>query len=514
MMKKTYLFAVVLLCFASSSVAQNESEGLRFSRTTHLGTARFAAMGGAFAALGGDAGAIAFNPAGIGVYRSNEFTITGNLLSAVTDVTYMGQKSNDYRYNFGLSNIAAVGVYNFGDDEGLISMSFGFSFNRTNNFAQRYAAVGRYQNSNTYLDYFAMRGTNDGNLPGKLRDNEAYMAYKTYLINHQDSTKNIYFPSLVDGDETQVRQYTELSGSLSTYDFSFGGNVSNVAYFGVGIGISAVEFNENNTASEYAAENNKSEFRNFSYNKKFEQRGVGYNFKFGVIAWPFVNADVLNGLRLGAAVHTRTFLNMNDEYSANIVSNRTFGSEKAWVDPNKFFYNIETPTRIMGGLAYVFSGSAVDDWRGILSADYEYVDYSSIKLREERDHPALSPDDPHYNVSNANIKEFHKGTHNVRLGGELGYKNIAFRLGYAYYDNPYTDKAKKDGTINIFSGGLGLQISSMFNINLTYSLTNQKDKEYMYYAESQVSEFPNIISEAKEYTMYQSNFFISLGWRF
>lgn len=513
-MKKTCLFAAALLCFAGSSVAQNESDGLRFSRTAHLGTARFAAMGGAFAALGGDAGAIAFNPAGIGVYRSNEFTITGNLLSAATDVTYMGQKSNDYRYNFGLSNIAAVGVYNFGRDEGLVSVSFGFAFNRTNNFTQRYAAVGSYQSSNTYMDYFALCGVNDGRLPGNLRNNEAYMAYQTYLINHQDSTKNIYFPSLTDGDKTRAQQYTELSGSLSTYDFSFGGNVSNVAYFGVGIGINAVEFNENNTASEYAKENNQSEFRNFSYSKNFAQRGMGYNFKFGVIAWPFANADILNGLRLGAAVHTRTFLSINDEYSANIISNRTVGTEKAWIDPNKIVYNIETPTRMMGGLAYVFSGSAVDDWRGILSADYEYVNYAGIMLREDSDYPARNSDDPHYNTSNANIENFHKGTHNVRLGGELGYKNIAFRLGYAYYDNPYTGKAEKDGTINIFSGGLGLQISSIFSINLTYSLANQKDKEYMYYAESRVAGFPNIISDTKEYTMYQSNFFISLGWRF
>lgn len=509
MIKKLGILAAMLFYFAASSLAQSELEGLRFSRTTHLGTARFAAMGGAFTALGGDAGAMAFNPAGIGVYRSSEFTITGNLLYAGTDVTYMDVKANDFRYNFGLSNLAAVGVCNFGGSEGLLSVNFGFAFNRNNNFAQRYAATGQFQSQNTYLDYFALRGV--GSLPDNLND-ESYMAYQTYLINY-DTSSNQYYPSLADGEETQTQQYTELSGSLSTYDFSFGGNVSNVIYFGLGVGINAVEFRENNTASEYAA-NDLSDFKSFSYNKKYAQNGIGYNFKFGLIAWPFANADFLSGLRLGAAIHTRTFLSMSDEYSAKIDSKLSSGAYNAWVGPNEFSYNIETPTRVMGGLAYVFSNSAPDGWRGILSADYEYVDYSDVKLREKGEYPANDPDNPHFNTSNANIANFHKVTHNIRLGGELSYRNVAFRLGYARYDNPYTDEVKKDGTIDIFSGGLGLRISSMFNVNFAYSLSAQKDKEYMYYAESRVSGIPNIISDEKKYDIRQSNFFISLGWRF
>jgi hypothetical protein len=470
-------------------------------------------MGGAFTALGGDAGAMAFNPAGVGVYRSNEFSMTGNLLFAGTNVSYMGIKSNDYRYNFGLSNLAAVGVYNFGGDEGLISLSFGFGFNKTDNFAQRYTAIGQYQEVNTYLDYFALRGANDGNLPGKLGNDEAYMAYQTYLINH-DSTNNVYDPSLELGDKTQAQQYSELKGSLSTYDFSFGGNVSNVFYFGLGVGVSAVTFNESNTTSEYADESNTSDFRNFSYNKRFTQAGIGYNFKFGAIAWPFANADVLTGLRIGAAVHTRTFLSMSDQYKANINSTFVDNSHKAWIDLNENYYKIETPTRLMGGLAYVFDGYASGGWRGILSADYEYVDYSDLKLREEADYPALSPDDPHYSVSNTNAATYHRATNNVRFGGELGYRNVAFRLGYAYYDNPYTSSVGKNGAMNVFSGGLGLRVSSLFSINFAYSLALQKDKDYMYYAKSQVANTSDIISDEKKYDIRRSNFFISLGWRF
>ncbi len=516
--KRILLGVAILLCCIGKSVAQNEVEGLRFSRTTHLGTARFAAMGGAFTALGGDLTTMAFNPAGIGVYRSDEFTLTGNLLYASTDVSYMGNSTNDYRYRFGLSNIGGVGVMNFGN-EGLVSLNFGFAYNKTDNFGQRYVAQGRYQEYNTYMDYFAQVATNDGSTPDYLSD-EPWMAYQAFLI---DSTgvnggRVVYSPRLADGDATQGRQSAEIQGYLSTYDFSMSTNISNVLYLGIGVGISSVKYFEDNTSSEYARPGNQSNFKQFDYTKQYRQTGVGYNFKFGAIAWPFANADFLNGLKIGAAIHTRTFLSMTDLYSADIVAQPRYGVPPPGVD-NENQYGIETPTRIMGGLAYVFSPSASNDWRGILSVDYEYTDFSEIKLREESGWPANSPDDPHYNVSNLNIANGYKGTHNIRVGGELGYQNMSFRLGYARYDNPYTSSVDpytgnsgKDGTINIFSGGAGVQVSKMFNINFAYSLSTQQDKQYTYYCIG--NNGVNVISDEQKHTINQNNFFLTFGWRF
>lgn len=40
------------------------------------GTARFVGMGGAMSALGGDISTISTNPAGIGIYRSNDAMVT------------------------------------------------------------------------------------------------------------------------------------------------------------------------------------------------------------------------------------------------------------------------------------------------------------------------------------------------------------------------------------------------------------------------------------------------------
>ena len=65
------------------------------------GTARFVGMGGAMGALGGDISTIGTNPAGIGIYRSND--IVASFGYSITDVeskyggqTFnMGKNSND-----------------------------------------------------------------------------------------------------------------------------------------------------------------------------------------------------------------------------------------------------------------------------------------------------------------------------------------------------------------------------------------------------------------------------------
>ncbi len=511
-MKKFFL-ATVLLGVSYASIAQSQVEALRFSRTTHLGTARFAAMGGAFTALGGDASTLAFNPAGIGVYRSSEFTLTGDLLYANTSVDYMGNTAKDDRYSFGLSNVALIGAYSTDNEKGLVNFNFGFAYNKTDKFNQRYLALGNYQDRNTYMDYFAQLGTNDGNYPDYLNNSEAGLAYDADLIGF-DSASFEYYPFLANGDKTQGQQYAEIEGYLASYDFTLGANISNVLYLGLGVAITAVRYNETNVSSEYASRSNTTPFRNFDYTKEYRQTGTGYNFKFGAIAWPFANADFLNGLRIGGAVHTRTFLSMSNEYAADIYALFTDGYTHSWLTPNEFSYKIETPFKAMGGLAYVFSPSTPKGWRGIISADYEYVDYSNIKMRETSGYPANDPSDPHFNTSNANIASMYKAVNNLRFGGELGYQNTSFRLGYARYDNPYTSTADKNGTINIFSGGIGWQ-SSSFGINFTYSLSTQEDKQYMYYCEKAPGKSgDDIISDEEFHTIHQSNFFLSLGWRF
>lgn len=65
------------------------SDFAELSRTHLFGTARAMGMGGAFTSLGADLTSMALNPAGLGMYRSSEFSFTPlvSVSHAATDGT-------------------------------------------------------------------------------------------------------------------------------------------------------------------------------------------------------------------------------------------------------------------------------------------------------------------------------------------------------------------------------------------------------------------------------------------
>ena len=75
-MKKLLFVALLIICTVFTLNAQNEMQALRYSQYNPFGTARYAAQGGAIGALGGDLSAVQVNPAGLGFYRSSEFTFS------------------------------------------------------------------------------------------------------------------------------------------------------------------------------------------------------------------------------------------------------------------------------------------------------------------------------------------------------------------------------------------------------------------------------------------------------
>ena len=88
---KRYIFPLTIFLMISCNVfAQSHLDAYRFSQQDYEGTARFTSMGGAFGALGGDFTSLSLNPAGVGVYRSSEFTITPTISYNKVNSDYMG----------------------------------------------------------------------------------------------------------------------------------------------------------------------------------------------------------------------------------------------------------------------------------------------------------------------------------------------------------------------------------------------------------------------------------------
>ena len=78
MKKSLYPILFLLLCCLNVQ-AQNVDDALLFSQTYYEGTGRSMAMGNATGAMGGDVTAMCINPAGLGLYRSQELTFSTGL---------------------------------------------------------------------------------------------------------------------------------------------------------------------------------------------------------------------------------------------------------------------------------------------------------------------------------------------------------------------------------------------------------------------------------------------------
>ena len=103
------LAIILTIIFSGSALySQNLVDALRYSQNFSGGTARSVAMGGAFGALGADFGSLSINPAGIGVYRGSEFTITPGFYYGKTSSSYYGTSDEDYKYNFNLNNLGII----------------------------------------------------------------------------------------------------------------------------------------------------------------------------------------------------------------------------------------------------------------------------------------------------------------------------------------------------------------------------------------------------------------------
>lgn len=486
---------------ATAGMAQGTVEALRFSQVYHSGTARFSAMGGAFAALGSDPTTLTYNPGGIGVYRSSEMTFTPHLLGAYNTADMEGKVLSDSKFKFGLSNFAGIFAFDFqGNGSPLKFLNFGIAYNKTNHFSD--ASMLRRNNftwngSNTMGDYFAALINNDNS------NSEGKLAWSGHAIedtaSNPDGSEHLYYPNYQTANGTPSEQFinerrSTTTGTMGEYAFSIGGNVADIVYFGMTIGVVEIEYEERVVKSEIS----QSIQWNMDYTQQFRMDGSGYNFKFGVVVTPFVNADYASGLRIGAALHTPTFLELTDNYQADI---KTSGFDAARSQSNEFLYRIETPLRCMAGLAYVFTGYGA--LRGIISADYEYVDYAAAKMSEHRDfnNPDL------ININNA-IKDNFNHASNIRIGGELGYKNYSLRAGYAYYGNAYKDAVGKSSAVNVLSLGVGLRYFRNNYIDFAYTRSMQKDRGYIFYYNDALR------SPQAKYSIAQNNFLLTFGWRF
>ena len=163
----------------------------------------------------------------------------------------------------------------------------------------------------------------------------------------------------------------------------------------------------------------------------------------------------------------------------------------------EWFYDIRTPLRFNAGLAYTIGKVA------LLSADYEYFDYSNVRYQ-------ASIDDPYTDFSpvNEELRDFGRAVHAIRVGGELKPSpELALRVGYNYTTNPDID-AKKAPRQSV-SFGLGYSSPRSFFVDLAVRFQYLPDEFVTPYSYPDDFITPQICAQAS-----LCNTLLTLGWRF
>jgi len=464
-MKKLVSTLIILAAFASS-YAQNMVDAIRLSDVRLQGTARSTAMGNAFGALGGDFTSSSINPAGIGVYRSSEFVFTTQLGNEEVDANYLGTTNTDNKFKLSVPNIGYVVTFPSSPNGtgSLVSFSLGLGYNRMNNFNVNKIVDGTGATS-SMLDQFVVNADN-GNISDLYED----LAVNTDLIYYyDDDPSQTYYHDILkyqqaDPDNLEnfphsQRKSFSQRGSLDEYTIAAAVNFNHKVYLGATLGIHDVYFKETTSLTEYGvnygSNNFDVELNEYGFDTYLKTTGTGINLKLGAIFKP------VDELRLGIALHTPTFYDLHDSFDTYMYSDLAYAGEgnefkEAWSPYYDYDYRLETPLKAIFSAAYVV-GKA-----GLISVDYEYIDYSNMRLRDGGDGWS-------FGTENQEIKEAFKGVGNLHLGAEYRLTNFfSLRGGYEYLPSPYAKNAfgfsqpNANENTQTYAAGFGIKSGGIF----------------------------------------------------
>lgn len=466
--------------------AQSDYSSLSIANIDFGGTARYNAMGGAMAGLGGDLSTFSYNPAGIGLFRRHEISFTPGLNMSAVENTYLGTFADDIHARLGVSNFGFVSSKKLTEDKWKY-VQFGVSYNRLKDFNSNQMVVGTNPNQ-TLVDQLI--GSVDGLSSDNFNENASVAAitgWNAYLFD----------PTEVDGeyvsnfDTDNIKQVIskESRGRIGETAITFGGNYDDRLYLGATVGFQRIKTSNELNFREIAEDEVANNFMtSYVLNETIEAQGDGINLKLGAIY------RVNDNVRLGLSYHTPTYVSMTNEEVLRVNSEFSGGSTEGDVSDNYLWeYSMNTPSRFIAGVGLVLSKKVLVD------VDYERVDYSSMKVR---DVGAFIAD---YSDINTDIRNNFTAVNNLRVGGEIRLAPFSFRAGAAYYENP-----NKDGSDlfvsdkMIYSGGLGYR-NERYHFDIGYRLTAQEIDNY-YYSPA--------YSEAVDQTVSKGALTMTMGMRF
>lgn len=458
-MKRTFTTAIVFL-FTLASIAQSADDACLFSQTFPQGTAKAMGMGNALGAVGGDMTAVNINPAGMGIYRSNELTMSLNLQDNYHTSTYYDHTANGNKFRISIPNFGWVSTKERSNYRALRYTQFGIGLTRTNDFNADCFAKGINPTSSKIDNYLAQIDNYlaqiDGYSPNELQDvfpYDIYPAWRTYLIDLYQDEQGDYYGSPVPQGNIWQSQRNNFKGRFEEWTFAGSANYFDKLFIGISANLAHVKRIGTKAFEESRVEGSDTDFNQWTFSESLNSVGWGGNLKAGLI-W-----HATNWFRLGATFHSPTIFSFDETWQTETESVISHITQKSLSPQSHYEYTFIKPLKWIGSLAFVVGE------QGMISLDAEYTNYGAAQFR------AATGDDYDYAPTNDIIKETYGKTLNFRMGSEWRVSDSYLRIGAGYYGSPF-GFGEVGGSVKKASCGISIPIGSSTTFDFAYELTH------------------------------------------
>jgi len=278
------------------------------------------------------------------------------------------------------------------------------------------------------------------------------LAWDTYLIDEDTLGSSSYitqprYEEYFSG--VDQRNVVDENGSMGEMYFNSAIAIQQKIFIGVTLGFVAGTYSKKTSFTEQTTNDSLLlDYHVFVYEQESDINGI--NLKLGVIYKP------QDWLRLGLAYHLPYKIHIVDNWFTTLRSqfkDGDFYSEKS--PDGRIDYEIKNPGKL------IFSAALISGFRGLLSMDAEWIDYSKSKIIS---------DEFDFGNENQVISEALINALTIRLGGEIWFGSFNFRAGYAYRQNAYKSMTiELPEHFNTFSIGAGVLTKNQFYINMSIS---------------------------------------------
>lgn len=244
-------------------------------------------------------------------------------------------------------------------------------------------------------------------------NSSGYMSSALAITYNRNRTYNRDMFIMDNANKTTTNDHEE--GGTDVVNFAYAGNISNMLYFGVAVGITDLRFEKTNLY--------KSTDSYYYENLESVSNGTGCNFNVGLLYQP------TDAVRFGFGVQTPTLYSIEEDWVSEIGGTTS---------DDGYDYKLHTPMKFSAQLGFMIGD------RANIGIDYSMRNYTrmwtemyNIKMR----------------MIEQDIKEVCKTQHTLKAGAEVNiFDGFDIRAGYAICTAPIVEVNKACEKFNALGG--------------------------------------------------------------